>query len=68
MRERRGTVENILKGSGTEKRVGETKILKRGQARQGMGALKRVGGWDPLTNYDRYLTPATLSSGPETLC
>ena len=48
------TVWNTLKGGGggTEKRGGETKILKRGWAGQGVGALKRAGGWNPLTNYD----------------
>ena len=41
------------KRGGTEKR-GETKILKRGEGGklgQGVGALKRGGGWNPLTNY-----------------
>ena len=48
-----GTVQNILKGSGTEKRGGETKILKGGKLGQGVGALKNGGGgWNPLTNYD----------------
>ena len=46
-----GTVKNTLKGGGTEKRGGETKISKRrGKLGQGMGTLKR-GGWNPLTNY-----------------
>ena len=49
----RGTVKNTLKGGGTEKRGGEPKILKRrgDKLGQGVGALKRVGGWNPLTNY-----------------
>ena len=47
-----GTVQNTLKGSGTEKRGGETKISKRGsKLGQGVGALKGGGGsWNPLTN------------------
>ena len=46
-----GTVWNILKGDGTEKRGGETKIFKRGgKLGQGVDALKR-GSWNPLTNY-----------------
>ena len=37
-----GTVWNTLKGGRTEKRGGETKILKRGdKLGQGVGALKR---------------------------
>ena len=41
-----GTVQNTLEGGGTEKRGGETKILKRrgGKLSQGVGALKRDGG------------------------
>ena len=39
-----GTVKNILKGGGTEKRGGETKILKRGQAGSRGGCLKKSGG------------------------
>ena len=47
-----GTVENTLKGGGTEIRGGETKILKReGKLGQGVGALKKGEGWNPLTNY-----------------
>ena len=50
-----GTVCNTLKGGGTEKRGGDTKILKRGrQAGSRGGALKRSGGWSPLTNYAYY--------------
>ena len=42
-----GTVSNTLKGGGTEKRGGETRILKRGrELDQGVGALK--GGQEPL--------------------
>ena len=37
---------------GEKKRGGEIKILKRGsKLSQGMGVLKRGGGWNPLTNY-----------------
>ena len=44
------TVWNALKGSGTEKRGGETKILKKkGQAGLGDGCLKKgASGWNPL--------------------
>ena len=47
-----GTVSDALKGGGTEKRGGETKILKRGRGKlgQGVGAFKKEGGWNPLTN------------------
>ena len=46
------TVYNTLKGTGPEKRAGETKILKRrGKPGHGGGALKK-GGWNPLTSYD----------------
>ena len=39
-----GTVSNTLKGGGTGKRGGETKILKSGsKLGQGVGALKRGG-------------------------
>ena len=40
------TVWNVLKGGGTEKREGETKILRKwggGNLGQGVGALKRTG-------------------------
>ena len=37
-------------GGGTEKRGGQTKIFKRGQAGS-RGALKRERGWNLLTNY-----------------
>ena len=44
-----GTVQNTLKGSGTEKRGGETKISKRGsKLGQGVGALKGGGAGTPL--------------------
>ena len=37
-----GTVSNTLKGDGTERRGGKTKILKRGsKLGKGVGALKR---------------------------
>ena len=40
-----GNCVKYLKGSGTEKRGGETKILKRGdKLGQGVDALKGVGG------------------------
>ena len=40
-----GTVWNTLKGGATEKRWGETKILKRGgKLGQGVDGLKRVAG------------------------
>ena len=41
-----------LKGGGTEKKGGETKILKWGGGQTGSrgGCLKR-GGWIPLMNY-----------------
>ena len=40
-----GTVENTLKGGGTKKRGGETKILKRGiKLGQGVVALKGGAG------------------------
>ena len=48
-----GTVWNTLKGGETEKRGGETKILKRSRKLgQGVGTLKReMGAWNPLMNY-----------------
>ena len=41
-----GTVQNTLEGGGTEKRGGETKILKRGGGKLSQGALKK-GGLEP---------------------
>ena len=40
-----GTVYNVLKGSGEEKREGQTKILKRERGKAGSrgGCLKKVG-------------------------
>ena len=35
------TVQNTFKGRGTEKRIGKTKILKKGQAGSRGGCLKR---------------------------
>ena len=36
------TVQNTLKGGGTEQRGGDTKVIKRrGKLGQGVGALKR---------------------------
>ena len=43
-----GTVQNTLKGVGTEQRRGDTKIIKRrGKLGQGVGALKKWGGLEP---------------------
>ena len=39
-----GTVQNTLQGGETEKRGGETKILRRGQAESRGGCLKKGGG------------------------
>ena len=39
-----GTIWNTLKGGGTEKSEGKTKILRREQAGQGVSALTMVGG------------------------
>ena len=48
-----GTVQDTLKGGGTEKSGRNRKIFKRGdKLGQGIGALKRRG-WNPLTNYGR---------------
>ena len=52
----RETVLNILKGSGTEKRGEETKILERGNPGQRVGALKTGWGWNLLTNYVRRIS------------
>ena len=53
------TVYNSLKGDGTEKRGGETKILKRGnKLGQGVGALKRGGLESP---YELWLNAGFLS-------
>ena len=42
----------VFKGVGTEKRGGETNILKRGgKLCQEVSALKGEGGWNVLTNY-----------------
>ena len=42
------TVQNTLKGGGTKKRRGETKILKRrGQAGSRGGCLKKRRGLEP---------------------
>ena len=44
-----------LKGGGTEKRGGETKILKMGEAGSRGGCLKKGGGgWNSLWNYDSF--------------
>ena len=56
------TVQNNLKEGGAEKRGGETKILKRGgKLGQGVGALKREGGWNPLTNYGLFPTVVSFN-------
>ena len=39
-----GTIWNTLKGGGTEKSEGKTKILRREQAGQGVSALTMGGG------------------------
>ena len=46
-----GIVWNTLKGRETEKRGGETDFIKEGKQGQGVGALKKGGGWNLLTNY-----------------
>ena len=56
MREVGELSEITLKGDATEKRGGETKILKRGgKLSQGVGALKWEG-WNRLRNYGNYKT------------
>ena len=48
-----GNCLKYLKRGGTEKRGGDTNILKRwggGKLGQGVDSLKK-GGWNPLTNY-----------------
>ena len=45
-----GTMENTLKEGGREGR-GNKDFKKEGKLDQGVGALKRGGGWKPLTNY-----------------
>ena len=42
-----GTVQNTLQGGETEKRGGETKILKRGQPGSRGRCLKKEGGLEP---------------------
>ena len=48
------TVKNTFKGCETEKRGGETKILKRGQAGSRGRCHKKEGCWNLLINYDFY--------------
>ena len=48
-----GNYVKYLKGSGTERRGGERKILKRGQGGLRGGCTKN-GGWNLLTIYDIY--------------
>ena len=45
---------NTLKGGGTEKREGETKIFERGgkQGQEARGRCLKKGDWNPLRNYD----------------
>ena len=56
------TVQNTLKGSGTENRGGKTKILKRGggggQADSRGGCLKKEGGQEPP--YELWATTLSL--------
>ena len=53
-----GTVQNTLEGGGTEKRGGETKILKRGgEMGQGVGDLKKGGSGTPLWTMYKYYIP-----------
>ena len=50
------TVENTLERHGIEKRGGETKVLKRGQAGSKGWCLKKGGGgWNPLAKYGQCL-------------
>ena len=49
----RRTVLNTLKRGGTEKRGGETKILKRGSSWVKGQCLKK-GSWNPIMNYGQY--------------
>ena len=53
-----GNCLKYLKKGRTEKRGGKTKTLKRGEGKlgQGVGALKRGVGWNPLTNYDTFFS------------
>ena len=44
--------ENLKRGLKKKKRLGERKILEREvKLGEGVGALKREGGWNPLTNW-----------------
>ena len=53
------TVQNTLKGSGTENRGGKTKILKGGgQAESRGGCLKKEGGQEPP--YELWATTLSL--------
>lgn len=47
----RGTILNVLKVCGMEKRVGNKNLEKVGMLGKGVGALKKVGDCGPLTNY-----------------
>ena len=54
---------NALKGGGTKKREGETKIFKMG-ASWVKGRVPQKVGWNPLTNYDSvFAVFRTQSSG-----
>ena len=46
----RNCLKCLKKGGGTEKRGGETKIFKRGQAGS-RGGCNKKGAWNPLMNY-----------------
>ena len=47
----RGTVLNLLKVCEMKKRVGNKHFKKKGMLGKGVGALKKEGDCDPLTNY-----------------
>ena len=53
-----GTVQNTLQGGETEKRGGETKILKRGQPGSRGRCLKKEGGLEPP--YKLWLSGITM--------
>ena len=46
-----GDCLKYFKKGGTEKRGGETKILKRGKAGSRVGGCLKRGGLSPVTNY-----------------
>ena len=55
MYEAGGTVQNTLKGGGTEKRGGETNIKMGGNLGHEVS-----GSWNPLTNYDMFMNKGKL--------